>query len=200
MFLHLLQIAPMSAEVEIAPLPLETSPPVKVTDYAATLVVENQTRFVFHVEFLAWYKSETPEKMAEYGASLAWQHRHRVISVLLLLRPEGVPKEIPTEGILRIGDTVTTHPFRTVKMWEMDPTPILKLNDTRLFPWALLMSTSDEEVRRMTEAVGRVADEETVGRFLSLGAIRYDRGQLAEMLRREEDGFRGSGCRRLLYI
>ena len=43
--------------------------------------------------------------MARYGVGLAWQHNRRVLSVFILLRPEGVPREVPEVGVHAIGET-----------------------------------------------------------------------------------------------
>jgi hypothetical protein len=182
MLLHLLGIAPLGAEVALTEVSRETAPAVKVADYAAAVAVDYGGRFLFHAEFLTWYRSVILEQMAEYGVSLALQHRLPVTSVLLLLRPDGAPRKVRKQGRVQIGGTVVTHPFRTVKIWKIDPSPILESNDVRLFPWAVLMKSTDAQVRQMAAALARVGDEESIGRFLSLGTIRYDKEELKEMV------------------
>ncbi len=182
LFLDLLGIAPLDAEVAVTPLPRETAPPMKVADYTAAVVVEYERRFLFHAEFVLWYTSDTPSEIARYGGSLAWQHQCRVVSVLVLLDSEKAPKEVPTEGVYQIFETRTIHPFRTVRMWELDPAKVIATNDLRLFPWALLMRSSDEQVRWIAEQLGARGDEESLGRFLWLGSLRYDREELESML------------------
>ena len=75
-------------------------------------------------------------------------------SVLVLLRPDGVPQNIPDVGHYNIGNTGTTHPFKTVRMWELDPSLILKTNNPKLLPWALLMKSTDEQIRSIATIVG----------------------------------------------
>jgi hypothetical protein len=120
--------------------------------------------------------------MARYGGSLAWQHQMPVESVLVMLRPERAPSVIPEVGHYNIGDTHTTHPFKVLRLWEMDPTPVLETNNPKLLPWALLMKSTDEQVLKIASIVARHEDDEAVGRFLTLGCIRYDRDSLNEML------------------
>jgi hypothetical protein len=182
LFLRLLGIVGPETVFRLTPLRMETAPPVILPDYVAAVAVEAHDPFIFHVEFLAWYKSSAPKDVARYGGSLAWQYQLRVESVLLLLRPDGAPKEIPSIGEYTIGKTRVTHSFRTVRMWEIDPAPLLENNDPRLFPWAVLMKSTDEQVQTMAAAVAQFGDDETLGRFLSLGSARYDRKQLEEML------------------
>jgi hypothetical protein len=135
-----------------------------------------------HVEFYTHYHATVPGNMARYGGSLAGQYQCRVDSVLLLLRPEGTPGNVPPAGEYTVGVTTTIHPFRTVRLWEIDPSPVIESNNPRLFPWAVLMKSDDEQVRLLAAAVARFGDEEILGRFLTLGSIRYDRDRLEEML------------------
>src|ERR1019366_6704565 len=109
-------------------------------------------------------------------------HRMPVKSVLVMLRRERVPAEIPEVGDYSIGDTHTTHPFKTVRLWEIDSTPVLETNDLKLLPWALLLKSTESQVRKIASMVAGQEDDEAVGRFLTLGSLRYDRDSLNEML------------------
>jgi hypothetical protein len=182
LFLQLLGIVPPDADITLTPLRPETAPPVIFPDYVAALTTASGEMCLVHVEFYTHYHFAAPGNMARYGGSLAGQHQCRVDSVLLLLRPEGVPHDIPTAGEYTVGVTTTIHPFRTVRIWELDPAAVMESNDPRLFPWAVLMKCDDEQVRMLAGAVARYGDEETFGRFLTLGSIRYDRNRLEEML------------------
>jgi hypothetical protein len=123
-----------------------------------------------------------PRDMARYGGSLAWQHQMPVKSVLVMLRPDRAPAEIPEVGHYDIGVTHTTHPFKVVRLWEMDLTPVLETNNPKLLPWALLMKSTDEQVRKIASILALQENDEAVGRFLTLGFIRYDRDALDEMM------------------
>lgn len=182
MLLRLLGILPAGAEVTVTPLRPETAPAVVLPDYVAVLAVEADDPFTFHVEFQLNYHNDVPRTMARYGGSLAWQYGRRVVSVLLLLRPSRVPEVIPRAGQYDIGDTRTTHPFLVVRLWEIDPAPILESADPRMLPWAMLMNSNDAEVRKVADALARHGDQESIGRFLTLGGLRYDRSLLEEML------------------
>jgi hypothetical protein len=67
-------------------------------------------------------------------------------------------------------------------LWEVDPGPLLQVNDWRLLPWSVLMKSSDADVQRVAGILAGEGDEESIGRFLTLGSVRYDRDQLEEML------------------
>jgi len=66
-------------------------------------------------------------------------------------------------------------------MWEFDPAPLFHAGDPRLLPWATMMRSTDEEVRAIGRELGRVGNEELLGRFYILASVRYDRDQLEEM-------------------
>ena len=182
LFLRLLGFVPAGVEPDIQPLRPETAPAMVLPDYVAVVRAGPGAPIIFHAEFQSSYHHDVPRDMARYGGSLAWQHRMPVKSVLVMLRPERVPAEIPEVGHYSIGDTHTTHPFKTLRLWETDPTPVLETNDPKLLPWALLMKSTDEQVLKIASIVASQEDDEAVGRFLTLGCIRYDRDSLNEML------------------
>ena len=150
-------------------------------DFAALVSVEGAGEFVFHIEFELAYRERMPERMARYGMSLAWQYMLPVQSVLVLLRRDQTLGEIPVVGEYAIGETRTTHPYRVVKLWEVDPTPLLESEDRTMLPWVVLMNSSDEQVRELAAEIGASGSEELLGKFLALGSIRYDRERLKEM-------------------
>lgn len=181
-FLRLLGIVPRDAEIRLGPLRPETAPSIVIPDFVAWLEVGTADPVILHIKFLAAYNSRIPATMARYGGSLAWQYGREVLSLLILLRRKDVPQKIPPTGEFVVGGTVTTHPFRTVRLWDVDPSPVLDTRNPRLLPWSVLMKSSDETVRRIAEILARDGDQESVGRFLTLGSLRYDRGRLEEML------------------
>ena len=116
-------------------------------------------RCVVHVEFFVVYRNGILEIMARYGGSLAWQCKVPVHSVLSLLCPDGA-----------IGPTRVTHEFRAVKMWELDPEPVLNAQDPGILPWAMLMQLSRAQAEKLGAEAGRTGNEEWIGRFLVLVA------------------------------
>jgi hypothetical protein len=188
LFLRLLGLIPAGSRAEVQPLRAESSPAVVLPDYVAVVRIDDADPIIFHAEFQSTYYRGLPGEMARYGGSLAWQHRMAVESVLVLLRRQGVPAAIPRIGRYDIFKTRTSHPFRVVKLWEIDPAPVLETKDPRLLPWALLMKSTDEQVRKIAAVVARQGDEEAIGRFFLMGSLRYDRSSLAAMLGGREMG------------
>jgi len=182
LFLRLLGFVPAGVHADIQALRPETAPTMVLPDYVAVVRTGPGIPIIFHAEFQSIYHHDVPRDMARYGGSLAWQYQLPVKSALVLLRRERVPAEIPDVGHYRIGDTRTTHPFKTVRLWEIDPTPVLETNDPKLLPWALLLKSTESQVRKIASMVARQEDDEAVGRFLTLGSLRYNRNSLNEML------------------
>ncbi len=180
MLLHLLGLVPLDAEAEVQPLPTETAPPVRIVDYLAVLIAGLAAPYILHLEFQLDWWADLPRRIARYGASLVLQYERKVVSVVLLLRPDRVPEAIPKVGRYDVEGTFVEHPFLTARIWEIDPAPLLATKDPRLFPWAVLMKCDDETVRGIGRVLAEVGDEESVARYLTLGSLRYDRRQLEE--------------------
>jgi hypothetical protein len=168
LFLQLLGIVPDTGAT-LKSLRPETAPPVILPDYVAELTTASGRMSLVHVELYTHYHATVPGNMARYGGSLAGQYQCRVDSVLLLLRPEGTPGNVPPAGEYTVGVTTTIHPFRTVRLWEIDPAPVIESNNPRLFPWAVLMQCGDEQVRLLAVAVARFGDEEILGDMIEIG-------------------------------
>src|ERR1700733_5981049 len=105
LFLRLLGAIPAGVEPDIQPLRAETAPSVVLPDYVGVMRTGPAGRVIFHAEFHSSYHRDVPGEMTRYGGSLAWQHRLPVVSVLVLMRPEGVPAEVPEIGHHDIGGT-----------------------------------------------------------------------------------------------
>ena len=172
----------MADDFELEPLQAETAPAVMMPDYVATLRLPGRPACTFHVEFFVQYRDEIPAKMARYGGSLAWQYQRPVTSVLFLLKAGRVPAMIPSLGEYTIGGTKLTHAFRTVRLWELDPEPLLEEGNPGLLPWALLMKLSHDEAFRLGAIVSKSGNEQWISRFLTLGSLRYHREELQRML------------------
>ena len=181
-FLRLLGIAPEGTAVKLEPLRPETAPQVVMPDYVASMEIEGEDPCIFHVEFFLRYRREIPETMARYGCSLAWQYRRPVRSIVLLLGSGGCPDEIPDLGVEEIGYTKITHEFQTARLWELDPEPVLSAGKPGLLPWALLMRLGREEAYRLGAKVAETRNEQSIANFLTLGAVRYHRSELEQML------------------
>ncbi len=173
------------AEVSITPLRAETAPPMVEPDFVIRVKLPRRREFILHLEFQVRYDRQVRRRLARYGVSLWLQHDLRVVSILVLIDPARTPRSMPSGRVMGrhsyFGSSIA-HPFQVVRAWELGPGPVIDSKNVRLLPWALLMKSTDAEVRKLAAMVGRSGDEEAIGRFLTLGSLRYHRDVLQEML------------------
>lgn len=182
LLLRALGLFPEDADISIRPLRPETAPPIRIVDLVAGLTAVGRPEFLFHVEFCISLDAGVLETIACYGGSLATQYRTMdVHSVLVLLdRRRGAAN--PTGGEFARYRTRIQHGFDTVRMWELDPRPILDSGDLRFLAWAVVMASTEEQVLSVAGRIRESRDEEAAARFLTLGSLRYDREVLERML------------------
>ncbi|MFN7918730.1 MAG: hypothetical protein U0Q16_01455 [Bryobacteraceae bacterium] len=175
-------LAEQGVLLETARLRPESAPTAVLPDAVLKVKPPGAGEFILHTEFELDYKANELWTIARQGGSLAFQHRIPVVTVLFLLRPDHVPEKIPDVAEDAVGETRLLHPFRTMRAWELDPEPVLRRNQLRLLPWIVLLKSSDEQVAKVGELLGRLGDEEAIVRFLTMGSLRYHRSQLEDML------------------
>ncbi|MBI4903303.1 MAG: hypothetical protein HY820_06700 [Acidobacteria bacterium] len=180
-FLHMIHVLDRNAEATVEILSNETSPPVKIPDFVARISIYERDAFLLHTEFEAVWNSRVPPIVARRGASLAWQYETPVRSVVVIIQREGCPAMLPSEGEYVIGQTRTTHPFEAMKMWEMDPHILLESGDSRLMVWAVLMNSSDEEVRMVFRRAVSSGDEDLISRLFTFAGVRYDENKVERL-------------------
>lgn len=181
MFLHLMEIVPLGAEVELESLPRETAPPVVMPDSALRVKLPGQRAFIFHTEIERNFRRSKLPSVALYGVGLVTQYRMPVKTTVLLLGRKGNPDFDHGMAEFSIEGTRLLHPYRLVRLWEMDPAPLLNAADPGLLPWATMMNSTDQEVRKIGKELGGLGNEELLARFYLLAGVRYDRDQLEEM-------------------
>jgi len=178
MFLHLMEIVPLGAPAVLEPLPRETAAPVVMPDSAMRVKIPGRRSFIFHTEMERSFRKRKLRAIALYGGGLMTQYGMSVKTVILLLHPDGNPRFSHGIAECSLGGTQILHPYRIFRMWELDPAPLFHAGDPRLLPWATMMRSTDEEVRAIGRELGRVGNEELLGRFYILASVRYDRDQL----------------------
>lgn len=180
---RVLPLAPPGASLSLRSLSPETSPPVRLVDSIAVLSVDGAAEFVFHVEFCVSFNDEVLVVMACYGGSLALQYRgYRIDSTLVLLDRRRKVPPLPGVAVFVNHGTRIFHDFRTVRLWELSPAPVIEQDDLRFISWAVLMNSTEEQVGQIAARVRSCGDEEIVARFLILGSLRYHRSDLEQML------------------
>lgn len=182
MFLHLVEIVPLGAPVQLQPLPRETAPPVVMPDSAMRVKTPGRPPFIFHAEIERSFRKQKLRTVALYGGGLMTQHRLPVRTVILLLGRHGNPPFDEGTAEFALSGTRVLHPFRLVRVWELDPAPLLASGDPRVLPWVAMMKSTESQVKQVAGLLHQCGDEDLLARFYMLAATRYDREELEEIV------------------
>ena len=166
MFLHVAEIVPLGRAVELEPLPRETSPPVVMPDTAVRVRLRGRREFIFHTEMERNFRRSKLPVIAKYGGALASQYRIPVKTLILLLHRKGNPKFDQGTAEFRVGGTRILHPFRIMRFWELDPSPLFATGDPRLLPWTAMMNSTGLELRAAARELGRLGTKNCSGAFI----------------------------------
>lgn len=182
LFLDLFGVLDSRTEASVETLSPETAPAVKIPDYVARITISGRDPFILHLEFEALWHPRTLPLIARLAGSLAWQYEIEIRSILVLIQPQGCPETVPEIAEFAVFETRTTHPFRTVRLWELDPAPVLECGQAEVLPWAVLMKSSDEEVQRLASHILEIDSEEHHGRLFTLASFRYHKDEFTHLI------------------
>ncbi len=183
--LRLVGALPLGATVRI--LPREISAPALATDQPYEIIGEN-LHYIAHLEAQIRWKADVPHRIVEYDA-LFWINYHLPVrSFVLVLIPDGLPPDAPTQCVVDAdGLTLVAH-FTIVRLWELSAATALAQGRESLLPFIPLMKGGEAELERCARAVGRIEDDaqqrELALHFVMLGSLRYNRENLFDLLGR----------------
>lgn len=181
--LHLFGSLPPDSAATVAPLDRELGLPVLAVDHVYRL--QDQTReWVVHFEAQTRYEPDVPERLCRYAASLALKFRLPIETVLVMLVERHAPVSFPAAYRAEFGAFSMELRYRIVKLWELDGEEVFARARPRLFPWVILMRSTQELLQRVAEAILRLRDRELAAQFRVLGGLRYDRERVEELLGR----------------
>ena len=154
--LRLVGALPPDATVRI--LPREISAPALATDQPYEVIGEN-LHYIAHLEEQTRWKPDVPQRIVEYDA-LFWINFHLPVrSFVLVLIPDGLPLDAPTECVIAAdGLTLIAH-FTIVRLWELSAADALAQGRESLLPFIPLMQGGAEQLEQCAREVGRIADE-----------------------------------------
>lgn len=183
--LRLVGALPPGAKVRI--LPREISAPALATDQPYEVIGEN-LHYIVHLEEQTRWKPDVPQRIVEYDA-LFWINFHLPVrSFVLVLVPEGLPPDAPTQWIIEADGLTLIARFTIVRLWELSAADALAQGRESLLPFIPLMQGGAEQLERCARDVGRIEDEsqrrELALHFVSLGSLRYNRENLIDLLGR----------------
>ena len=181
--LHLFGSLPLSVPAEVTVAPRDASVPALAVDNVYH-VRTAEREWLTHYEAQAYWKADVPERLAWYGALLAFKYRMDVEVVLILLVERNAPPRIPERRRLRFGSVEIAIRYRVVRLWELAARRALAAGRPNLLPWVSLMDASEKEVSRAFELLGRYGDKNLTSQGVILSGLRYPKDRLERLLER----------------
>jgi len=183
--LRLIGALPPGAKVRV--MAREISAPALAADQPYEVIGEN-LHYIAHLEEQTRWKQDVPNRIVEYDA-LFWINFHLPVrSFVLVLIPDGLPLDAPTEAVIEADGLTLTARFTIVRLWELSAEAALAQGRESLLPFIPLMQGGKDLLERCAREVARIEDEkrrrELSLHFVSIGSLRYNRENLIDLLGR----------------
>lgn len=179
---------PLDEPVEIEALNPEISLPGLVVDDCYLIRRRRGQPVLLHLECEHHWQPAIPDDTARYvqAIGLKWP-KLPIESLVILLSPQGWPAERPPgPWRSRRGALSATVRYQVVKLWELDPRPVLASGRAPLLPWVMLMHPSRRQVQALCRRIANTGDNQLAARLLTLGRLNrdYEKIELLELLGR----------------
>lgn len=175
---------PLSAAAIVRPVPNELIAPQKAVDHLC--VVETPERsWVEQFEALSrWHSREVEAILARTKtATMVPSLRGRDVHLtVVLLSEKNTPARLPRafrERQGRFGAFVVPH---YVRLWELDPKPMIDAGRTSLLPWIPLMRGGEPLAETVAAEIVRRKDKDLAARFVTVASLRYNKRYLTGLL------------------
>lgn len=175
---------PLTAAAEVRPISSDLIAPQKAADHLCLVETAERT-WVEQLEALArWHTREIEAILARTKtASMVPALRDAAFQVtVVLLSPSGLPSALPRSFRERRGRFRSILVPRYVRLWEIDPAPLIRLDRRGLLPWIALMRGDKALAEQVAVEVARRRDLDLAARFVTIASLRYDRGYLLGLL------------------
>lgn len=146
---------------------------------------------VLHVEFQLRGKRDMARRMFVYASRIVERYALPPRGVLVYLVPTR-PMVEPPFLMTHAGDDVMWYPFQVVKLWEVDPAPVLTEELAGLVPLVPLMrGAAVEQLPALAERVVSIPEVDALQRgdllgvLATLGALRFPTADIWDLLRRD---------------
>lgn len=176
-------------DIEIQALPTELSLEPIRSD--ALYLLPNRGK-ILHLEFQTIPNSSPPLplRMLDYWVRLYRKYNCPIEQVVIFLKQTKSPVVYVEQ--LAVGRTV--HPYRVVRLWEEDPTPLLE--NLALLPLAILARTDTPEalLKQVADRIDRIEEQEEQQNISVcteiLARLKFDKNLIRQFL--QEDLMRES--------
>jgi hypothetical protein len=162
---------------------------------------------IAHIEVQIEPEDDMALRIAEYGTRIYFREHLPVLSIVLYLKPTGNLPRSPFVVTLPNGDHSFSYSFIVIPLWEIEPERILATPFTDLWPLAVLMQGSSQELavrvaQQIAAAPLPMAERERLeGLLILLAGLRLPVAPLAQLLQEDKmlkDIFQHSSLRELL--
>lgn len=138
----------------------------------------------YHFEFQTRYNVNLPQRISDYNQHVYLRYRLPVYSTLLLLVQKYAPAQVPEHFHIEAGGLAIRCDYRIIRLWEMDPEPIFRLDRPALLSLVPLMRSEPRDWDRAARAIISSGNRNLASSFMSLGSLRYDPIELEGVLDR----------------
>ncbi len=185
--LHLTGSLDLAEDATVVPVSPELVAAPKLADLMFLIDVGGH-RTLEILEALAYWDDREIVRIARrYGTAMMvpeYDPRPIKLTIALLGRKaeERLPATLPVD---RGGGKLEVYP-RYVRMWELDPVGVIRLNRPSLLPWVALMERTTPDLLEQA-ARGVANDEELLAHFAVLASLKYERERIDALLGRFTD-------------
>ncbi len=155
------------------------------------LIEWNKERAILHIELQTKAESDIGLRVAHYALRLHERYKLGVLTYVLYLRPTSIPR-LPPFQMSAAGMARMTYYYDIIKLWELDPDPVLATQNYALWPLAGLMANVTAEstfavAERIAAApLSRHQQSEFTGLLVLLAGTRIDRDLILQLLGRRK--------------
>ena len=179
----------LTEEVEIGPLPREVTAPALQVDHVYRVKMAGR-EWIWHIEVQTHYRPDLPLRMLRYALLLALKYPGMEIrSTLVLLVERAAPRSVLSGTETNLGALRIQSTYQVIRMWELDPKPVLDSERPGLLPWVGLMQASAADFLVALHRVEESGDPKLRAQAVLLGGLRYDQEGIRELLGRIGDMF-----------
>ncbi|HEV3121386.1 MAG TPA: hypothetical protein VGY53_05765 [Isosphaeraceae bacterium] len=149
--------------------------------------------YLVHLEIQVNADKTMPRRLLRYNAMLDMRHDLRVLSALVLLRPEADAKSLTgvLDHRLPAGERVLEFHYRVIRAWEQPVEPILA-GDVGTLPLALLADVPRPEAPNVLDRIDRRLKAETppatavtiMASTLLFAGLKFEKNEIAALRRR----------------
>jgi hypothetical protein len=172
--MHLLGSLPLDVPAKVTAIERELTAPLFQVDHAYRIESGGKV-WIEHYEAVTHFASDQLRRAAKYCASLGMKFECPVYTRLVLMAERLAPAKIPSRHTLDYGGARIEAEFRSLRLWELKASDVLRLERPALYPWVPLLKCTEREMREALERTIKTRNHTWAAQFGILGGLRYGR-------------------------